>query len=488
MEIPKNIQNYYAGIDEHRNLYYDDNSIGGIFNYEKIEIGICGVDERFYSKKLLELLEELTISKDKTYLSTTSLSDLMSTNKDVKDAVKFVQILFHESLHVLQTFTLQACNEHMYWIRNFRDLEFAIFSLNIMYGYSWNYGERIINEVCWEWINKREPWIKKRFDNYSDLQQGICDNFTNLSTRKLSTIDIIEGEAFAFQEFVTDSIGKDVFSPDENSIYKKSFNYFKASSQIMDVDTLYVTFIITCHLSLKFGSSRYINDENTASAIFDHLLKFANTYANRYNSYFVEDTDIKERKQWLYDNDYMNLLSEHQVLQFAKVSMLIDAVTDGVLDYFRNTLYGQSYMENREQAFYDKTVQHFDRKMEPIKEFLERKYPSFSSKYFLSILLVGSNNISQNFVQCVRDVDLLDTFIESPNGKKITVENDNFIFQIMHDFQQLLLVGNTYCCNEHGIINKKRVIMKCSNDDSLRNRLKNLYGEHIEISNLVNQQ
>ena len=484
MNTKEKLNKYYNGIKRQESLYYEDDSIGGVFNYEKIEIGICGVDERLFLQKVANNFEEMFVDYSEQELEKMPAS-FAKSDKSLQEGIKLVQILHHEALHVLQTFNLQACNEHMYWIRNFKDLEFAVFSLNIMYGGDWKFGEKIFGESCWNWILTKEEWINKQLSKYNDLQQGICDNFTNLESKRISTIDLVEGEAFAFQELTTGTIGEEIFKPKKTSVYKKAFHLFSDEVTKGDNESKYLVFILVCHLSLKFGSSRYVGDEYTASAIFEYLLKSSNNYIEIYNSPKIELKTINTYKKWLYGNEYTGILNEFQTTHFLKTSQILDLIEQDVLIYFRTFIFSNSYMENKEDLFYSKTVQHFDRKMKPIKELLEKKYQGFSSKYYIALLIAGNNNVLRDFVQCVRGEDILDLEIKSPNGRYITLEQDNYIFQIMTDFQKLLENGGTYCCEEHGFSTKKRTIMKCGNSDSLRMRFKNLFGPNMEIFQLI---
>lgn len=474
MENKQLVDSYYEGIDRHMNLYLKSDIFKGDFNYEKLEIGVYVEGGQSLQEVVGNFDDELSLIYKKEPMD--DVSNLIDKYEVLQKLFKIIQAYYHEALHILQTFTLQACNEHIYWIRNFKDLEFTVFALNIAYGKTWSYGEKIIGNECWEWINTKENWINRQISKNSNLRQTINKNFTNLETRFLNTIDLVEGEAFAFQELTTNCIGNKIYNLiDDNSEYKKAYTYFKKQSNIDCERDSYLIFILLCHLSLKFGTSRYDGDTKTASAIFDFLLVKTEKYKTHYKSYLNNDILLDEADSWLSENAYQEKISIEEALEYKRIVFLINLIKEDVFSYFKNPLCA-------------KPILHFDRKMEAIKLFLYGNFRGFDSLNYFALLIASPKNILTYFVNKVMDEAILDLETKSPNNKTITIEQDNLVFEIMNDFGKLLGGREVFCCKEHGITNKKRIIMKCSNNDSLRIRFKHLFGENIELFHIIKIQ
>lgn len=485
MDLRESIKAYYKGLNKHRNLYMESELIEGHFSYEKLEIGINGASEvyRRLSNLPTVMKKEMDLADD-AYLRV-SISEIVNMSEPFKLGLEYIQILYHEALHVLQTLTLTACNEHIYWERNFTFLEFEVLRHHIHLGYVWNKKETIISGNVFNWINADGDYVKKQLRNYSFLRGRIQDNFVYRKASPLSTLDLVEGQAYAFQELVTDAIGRFSHHLSPDSKYKKAFHYFLPNMplNIEQRHDLYTIFILICHLSLRFGTARYGENIRTAVSIFQYLCTNKAFYVMQYNRSSSSE-NISKYQQWLQEHDY-DIVLNLNTTNFIKNAALIDLIEKDILEYYRTRIFDKTFFLTKEAEFYNHTIVHHDDKMKALNAFYKSHIKGFDSKYFIAALLTGNTTILPNYLMCVLDKRIDALPMETAYGNEITVAQDSNIFQIFSDFKTLLEHGKTYCCSQHGETEDTTILFNCTEKDAFRILLKKLFGDRIELERLI---
>ena len=471
---------------EHRQLFFEDEIFKGFYNYEKIQTGISGVDERIFLNKVRNNLKNIYETYGEESMKEMNIHNIPE-NSELINYYKLAQVLLHESFHVYQSFNLKGLNEYVYAIRKVNEAEFKIFYNSIINGFKWKFGEQIINNRLNDFYkNSEEYWLFEELEYLSSKYTPIFNDFINNQNHQLNTIDIVESQAFIFQEYSLDCIGKNLFKPKKNSIYLKAYHYyFNKTLFVNDSESSYLIFLFISNISLKFGSSKEINGKQSTTHLFEYFCKNIKEVIKKFESIDLKSDYYLPAETWLEINGYNDdTLNSFEKQIFNRNTIFYDFLINLALKFFRGNIYNNEYFLKQEYQFYKAFDLSFDRKTIEINEALNKRYKGFDSKYYFPLMLSNTRKICLSLSWSIHGKEISQIEMKSVWGKEnISNEMDSFLMQIVDDFESFLNNEDIICCEEHKNTNRKTILMNCDNIDSFRSRMKQMFGRNYELKN-----
>lgn len=339
-------------------------------------------------------------------------------------------------------------------------------------------------------------WFSQKFTNDGvrlDLLESYKKNIYGIST-----LELVEGSAVAFQELVTHSPDANIHNFSENGIYRNAYHYFLIHNEehLVSNEVNKIIFLYLCYTALYFGSAsklHYGAEWGDPVKLFIHLCQFVKKYQKllsvtpsvlyhqydnfkninkRKGSYSLKEFTINSISN-RYIKDLPNKLPKEKLLILSNHINLLKIIKENICDYFfQNNV---QHMRN--------VRKHLDRKMKPLNQFLTENIPLFGNYYFPAFLY-SDVDISHKFINLVGNNGLSNVIVQTTNGKSIENDIDTALLKCMKDFKDYIQKGAAWCCEKHGFISSKRDMINCTEEDSLRQRLK-MFGQHIELKNLV---
>ncbi len=490
----------YEKILDHKTNKQNKKSMSGYFKNESLEIGVEGINDEFLEKIKLELERYIDNLDGYELFEKKDMSELIGI-PGVKEWLKYYQAVAHESFHFLQSLTLQAAGEYVYWIRQFRDFEFMVFAVHLANEGHWKFPKdpskpiSIFNAIPDLVATEFRDWISKKF-----LQNRVrFEIFTSYRENKfgVSTIELIEGSAVAFQELVTHSVGINVHNFDNSGTYTNAYKYFidNGGNELYSDQIKKTVFLCITYTALYYGSVSKLHggsEWDDPVQLFIYLCKSTKEYGrllmaptilfadiNKFEKLNKKDPTYKIKEFPINEISYRyieNLGDRLEPDQFQKLSQhiyLLKRLRESACIYF--SLKKLTHMCN--------VRKHLDRKMKPLYQNLTTSFPLFDNFYFIAFLL-WDTELSPKFINMIGNNQLGDVVVQSANGKDIENELDTAFSRCMNDFKDYLKFGAAYCCEKHGNTSKKREMFSCTEPDSLRQRIK-MFGNQIELKNTV---
>ncbi len=488
-ELKDFISEHERIIKGNRKLYLNKGSnTSGYFQYEDMEIGTPGIN--------LEMLKEIE-EKFKSHTNQLNYKELMKKRDTsehieipgVKDFLVHYQTISHEAYHMLQSLTLQASGEYVYWLRQIKDWEFMTFATHL-YGGKWMAYSSIL-EAGYKLID--DSWLIKEIIQHK-MRLSILDNFNFNNDRNgiLSPLEIAEGSACAFQEIITRCIGMNICDYKKEGLYTKAYQCYleRGGDAIKDNLLRSVIFLFICHVSLRYGSSDEFHpggDIDSPVFLFEHLCKNISKYHAIFGFQLVF-CPVRPDHVFGIATEGLNQLSADYLRNISdrldKEAMCSTLRLIKTLREMESDI--KNYFDVNKFSWLSRPMKHLDRKRKPIFDYLVEKFPLFDSLYFIAFL-ISDIKLSRDFILMAIRHDKFDGMkVKNLLYREEDANSlDTLISKTMADLKQFIETGATYCCEKHGKdFEKKRVIMKCNEPDSLRNRIK-MFGNDVELKKTV---
>lgn len=492
------VRKYEAGSNKIKKMYMDGGeSISGCFKNESLEIEINGIDDRYLKDILFDLKKYISKLDENELIRKKDMSVLINV-PGVNQWLKYYQALSHESFHLLQSLTLQAVSEYVYWIRQFHDFEFMVFAMNLSSdkGY-WDVsdGETTIFDAIErisdpDFRNGIKNIIERNGARHQELYESYIEN-----THGISVVELVEGTAIAFQELVTHSVGKNIHNFPDDGIYMNAYNYFFENwgYQVESDEVKKVIFLYIGYTALYYGSVSKLHSGakwDDPVEIFIHLCQFTKEYEKIIHSetvsYVEYDNFVKINQK---NSKYRTREFHINKISTEYIRLIPKSIESDILSILNQHINLLKNMREEIYAYFSQNKhgcnvrRHLDRKMKPLNEHVLENIPLFGNFYFIAFLL-SDTDMSSKFINLVGHDELSSVIVQTANGKSTQNAMDTAFSRCMKDFKNYTFTGKAYCCEKHGVTSKKRDMITCDEEDSLKNRIK-MFGDHVDLKNVV---
>lgn len=477
-QVNEFVKRYYHSNNRELKLEGKSSILTGNFDYYTLGISFSGL-----SDQLVESSKNVLAEMEKKYGNQLNkqvdLNALITEFPALLDLKIGEELFAHEYFHLYQTLTLGSAYKLYESSREIAYLKVIIlFSLiSEDYKFDIDLKETIFHRISSITCEDNRRSIESLFDMYR-LNVDLLDNFFMYNREaELNIVDLLEGEAFFFQKLVNRTIDIETFSPKENSPYLKAYNIFKSQG-----GSELIVFLIFCNLSLKYGmldDGDFMAIMPTPPDIFLHLCDSINelesilTPSMLSNNFFGHPSVSDKFEMWgitlkEVEKDLLNSthLHEDEVYAVSLTCKLIEASSEKV----------ESLFKERKVKFSVSDVSISDPRAKAIKDSILSATPAFGSDAFLAIFLVNYA-FSHEFV--FKEFGKhLNVEYSGLFDRQITARQEDEIYKLATEIDQLQKMGMVYCCSEHGEVSFS-IFSSCSNPTSLNSRVYSFFDKSL---------
>lgn len=486
---------FYEGIEAHRLLYQNaHSSVKGHINFENIELGVVGINQRnmdAVERRMLELIEEHGEEELKQIPGGKWEEFGLSP-----EAIACLQVLYHESVHVYQAFTLHCANDFVMQTRSLTDWEGYVAMQHMHKGGKWRFGENLVNRRVLAPMEEVDDDFRIVIRDVSMQQQHASIRIQQKRLYSLTVLELMEGQAIAFQYYATDSYEQFMLRSPDNSIYGNALRIFK--NEVSNIDALPTSiwlevFLLLTDSALRYGDYMLHDESLSPQGLFQQLLKNVGTYLSYNQKAFGPDKyppGYSEYSCKVLPLDLGKFNKEH----FIKLCYLMETMKRDVEQCFRVSLEknrpdlnGERLSDRIDRVMKVKQRLHYDRKMKPLEKILRNQLPYvFQPEGY--ILLMVSFSAMDGFSSTMRSRELDESLMADINhNQEIPFHIDNRILETFRKLRRYVRYQATYCCRKHQQTKDRSLIENCTEPDSLNMDLYHMSGKRFSLKSLIDR-
>lgn len=439
---------YLSSIDDDI-LFAKSESVSGEFFLEGLDIRLILSDED---------LDKVEIAQD--ILLGRKSNTVMQHDDEFLDAKKtyskFIQAHNHELAHLYQVLALPAFQ--IVWEMRYHLLRLEAL---VMLQYLENGGVFSVDEhpkvlkVLEE--DKSLAVFVKQFNNFKiPYNVYILDYHKKING--VSFFYLIESMAHAISLQLSDEPESDILQIGASDEYTLAFDYFRKSFKggELQIRWQYLIFIYVCYFSCRYFDLNSQQSISTVVDVFFRLCLKTETYMealmDSYNEYRNLSKDqLEALNSEKLSRRELDIATDNQIVSLLAFFDLIDTIE-------RDTKVSEDFANSIENSI--------------LSDFFlssQEKGIDWSDKYLLARILI----FPENFVW-LRDVYDEVMGIKG-TGKEFTYQEEADFYRFIMNCKQLLQLRNPIpCCEEHGVTDKYKKILRCKNEDGLAFHLESL--------------
>lgn len=463
-------EKYYRGqMADQLQLSAGEQSLSGEFDRYTLGVYFAGIDKG-YLDKMKNIIDEIMSDSTEDDFSGSILPEQMVVRyPKMIDIFIGQELQVHEYFHLFQTLCLPSVFALYKASRELASLKVMIFVGYIKLGgkIKIDSADSLFDLIGKMGDNEINGYVESLFDMYKDNVQVIDNFFYYEKSSLLNMVDLVEGAAFAFQKLILRTINIDTFSPGTDSCYKKALLYYKQKGGENDI-----VFLVLAHMSLKYGlldDGDFMKYKPTPQKLFemlcDNLAKYENILENlpACICFFFEYENAEKLRRWGFD------ISQNQVEWINSLSL-----NDGHLYIIGNVLLLLKIIKKDIQEsfvdsglkFVEPEIDFDDQRINAIHKNIVYKYQNYMSDLFFAVIVVDYN-FSIKFL-CKDLQELKDVEYKGVFGEETSTLMDDNLYRLATEVDMLLKNGVTYCCEDHGNLPRRNLILnksvKCLNN------------------------
>lgn len=434
-------------------LFADSRKISGEFFLEgldiRIDISDSELDDVQAAQKMLIAIKRKKLKLD---YSLTEIEDAR------RILAAFMQAHNHELAHLYQVLALPAFQ--MVWSTQYNLLRFeaAVMLRHFEQGGHFH-GEthRKILQVLKDGHPELVSEFAQQFNNFRNPYEMHISDFRK-TYEGISLFYIIESMAHIISLQLSDTPEDDILNLAVAKEYSIAFEHF--DSQLSDINVelrwKYLVFLYICYFSCHHFNIAVEHPVNTTVSSFFSLCSKAGFFMEmlaeahqRYEAHPLEE--LREMNRWPLSNEELVIANQKKLASIYALFELIDA------------------MEGH--AFPDE-VPKKTLTVEALSDFFaasDAKGYDWSDKYTLARMLIFPANFFW-----VRDI-YDDAMEKVGTGKEFTYAQEAEFYRFIMNCKNLLQPSyDVLCCEQHGLVNQRKNVLRCRNDDGLASHLKQL--------------
>lgn len=444
----------------------------GYFNFETFDVGF---NHQFLKKCLNDWEEILPQLKEKLASGVESIP----TNFDdpiILAYTQMSQIYSHEMFHLYQNLTLDTLS--CYARSSRKVLMYKWYVLNNIPETNFKYKENqgILCKGAVEALNLGEAVEYEIFDSLKVEDETY--GYLAEESDGITIIQLLEGAAVNFQLLISKDINCEVIPfLDNDETYSGAYKRFiKESSYELsnnnDVIMSRVIFLLISHYSLiceDYSSSKgiqvFLKLSKLSKKYFDSLTTSNSKFINKPNYAQVNelsDADIK-----YLDVAYKNLEGDN-LDYYVKVCDLVDLILTDIKSI---------------DPYFTEYTDINDPKLKAINNFLRNKFPTFSTPYFIPLLLSDfqTSIVYSNINKEIQDIE----FKSDYGDMVISVLVDTHLINNLQKFEDTLDEdASIECCSKHSFTNEVSAVINCTEEDSFNTYFRSGHSEK-KLSDII---
>lgn len=454
--IDREFMKLYLQNNDMESLFARSESISGEFFLEGLDIRIAISDS--------EMDDVLAAQDILTEIKSESQQVNYSSEK-IEEAkyiyTSFMQAHNHELAHLYQVLALPAFQ--MVWATRYNWLRFEA---AVMLRY-FEHGGSFRAESHYKILQILEDdqaalldEFSEQFNSFANPYRMYIADYKN-QHKGISLFYIVESMAHIISLQLSDTPEVDVLNLEVSEEYSAAFRHFDNYLGEIEVQLRwkYLVFLYICYFSCQHFNTDIDHPINAAVDVFLSLCSKAKFYIEtlaklyqRYERYSLRE--LKELNQWPLSNDEIDLTNQQQLAGIYALFELIDI------------------LEN--QAFPDSALQK-SLTVNALSDFFsvsDAKGVDWSNKYTLARMLI----FPANFVWTREIYDEVMGFVGT--GKEFTYEQEATFYRFIMNCKCLLQARDPIpCCEEHGMRDQYKKVLRCKNEGGLAFYLQELTGK-----------